>query len=95
MKKKVLFLCTYNSARNQLAEGILRYLGKDKFEVRSAGIYPTKINPLTIEVMEEIGINIKDQYSKSISKIKEEKFHYVITVCDKTKQICPTFLEII
>jgi arsenate reductase len=91
MKKKVLLLCTYNSARSQLAEGILKHLGKDKFEVKSAGIYPTKINPLTIEVMEEIGIDVREQYSKSISQFKDEEFYYVISVCDKARQVCPNF----
>ncbi|MFN7170533.1 MAG: arsenate reductase ArsC [Candidatus Omnitrophota bacterium] len=88
---KVLFLCTGNSARSQMAEGFLRHLANNKFEVFSAGINPTQVNPLAIKVMSEIGIDISMQKSKSIMEFINRQFDYVITVCDNTKQTCPIF----
>jgi len=90
-KKKVLFLCTHNSARSQMAEGILRNLYGDKFEVFSAGIEPSRVNPHAIEVMQEIGIDISAHSSKSIDKFEGVKIDYVVTVCDHAKESCPTF----
>ncbi len=89
--KKVLFLCTGNSARSQMAEGLLRHLADDKFEVLSAGINPTFVNPLAIEVMDEIGIDISKQKSKSVNEFLRKKLDYVITLCDNAKQTCPVF----
>ncbi|MGE4357110.1 MAG: arsenate reductase ArsC [Candidatus Omnitrophota bacterium] len=89
--KKVLFLCTGNSARSQIAEGLLRHMAKDKFEVFSAGINPTQLNPLAIEVMAEIGVDISKQRSKSIREFLDKNFDYVITLCDNAKQTCPVF----
>jgi len=90
-KEKVLFLCKHNSTRSQIAEGILRNLYGTDYEVESAGIEPTNINPYAIKVMDEIGINISNQKTKSIENFKDEKFDYVVTVCDHTKESCPFF----
>jgi len=79
MKKRVLFVCTHNSARSQMAEGLLRSLYDDKYEVFSAGTKPSKVNPNAIEVMEEIGIDISSHYSKNVKDFINEDFDYVIT----------------
>ncbi|MCM8831517.1 MAG: arsenate reductase ArsC [Candidatus Omnitrophica bacterium] len=91
-KLKVLFLCTGNSARSQMAEGFLRHLAGDNFEVFSAGVTPTQVNPLAIKVMQEVGIDISKHRSKSVMEFIKDKFDYVITVCDHAKQTCPIFL---
>jgi arsenate reductase len=91
MKKKVLFICTHNSARSQMAEGILRALYGDKYEVQSAGTHPTRVNPYTIKTMAEIGIDISSHRSKSIEEFRGEVFDYVVTVCDHAKENCPFF----
>jgi len=90
-KKKVLFLCTHNSARSQMAEGILRSLYGDKYEVFSAGSVPGRLNPNAIEVMKEIGIDISSHYSKNIMDFFEEDFDYVVTVCSGSGENCPFF----
>jgi arsenate reductase len=90
-KKKVLFLCTGNSARSQMAEGFLRHLAPDRFEVVSAGVNPTEVNPLSVKVMEEIGIDISKQRSKSVSEFMGQSFDYVIALCDSARQSCPIF----
>lgn len=90
-KKKVLFLCTHNSARSQMAEGILRKLRGDCYDVYSAGIYPSGIIFYTKKVMEEIGIDVSGQRSKSIDEFKGMRFDFVITVCDQAKELCPFF----
>jgi arsenate reductase len=74
-----------------MAEGIFRYLAGDKFEVFSAGINPTRVNPIAIKVMDEVGIDISKQRPKSVSEFSGQKFDYVITVCDNAKQSCPAF----
>ncbi|HTL46926.1 MAG TPA: arsenate reductase ArsC [Verrucomicrobiae bacterium] len=91
MKTKVLILCTGNSCRSQMAEGILRHYGADKFEVFSAGTKPSTVNKIAIEVMRELGIDISGQRSKSVSELLGQHFHYVITVCDNAKESCPIF----
>jgi arsenate reductase (thioredoxin) len=91
IKKKVLFVCTGNSVRSQMAEGLLKTLGDGRWEVRSAGIIKSYVHPLAIRVMEEIGIDISRQASKSMDKFVNEKFDYVITLCDHAAQFCPTF----
>ena len=91
MKKKVLFLCTHNSCRSQMAEGLLRNMGGDTFEAFSAGVNPTSINPLAKKVMGEIGIDISGQQSKSVDEFLDKEFDYVITVCDNARQTCPFF----
>jgi len=90
-RKRVLFLCTGNSCRSQMAEGFLRHLAGDKFEVFSAGVKPTQINPLAVKVMAEVGIDISKHKSKSAMEFIGQQFDYVITVCDNAKQTCPVF----
>jgi arsenate reductase len=90
-KKRVLFLCTGNSARSQIAEGFLRHMAGDKFEVYSAGVKPTQVNPLAIKVMAEVGVDMSKHRSKSAMEFIGQKFDYVITVCDNAKQTCPVF----
>ena len=80
-KTKVLFLCTHNSARSQIAEGLLRHLYGDKYEVFSAGTNPTQVNPLAIKVMAEIGIDISKQYSKNLDFLKDVDIDLVVSVC--------------
>jgi len=90
-KKRVLILCTGNSARSQMAEGILRHAGGDKFEVESAGIAPSHVRPEAIEVMKEIGIDISSHRSKAADEFVGQNFDYIITVCDNAKETCPFF----
>lgn len=90
-RKRVLFLCTGNSCRSQMAEGFLRHMAGDKFEVFSAGVKPTQVNPLAIKVMAEAGVDISKHRSKSVIKFLGKNFDYVITVCDNAKQTCPVF----
>jgi len=89
--KKVLFICTHNSARSQIAEGLLNSLYGDQFEAFSAGTHPSSVNPYAIKVMKEIGLDISKHYSKSIEEFRGIKFDYVITVCDNAKESCPFF----
>jgi arsenate reductase (thioredoxin) len=91
MKKRVLFLCTHNSARSQIAEGLLRKMGGDEFEVFSAGTEQTSVRPLAIEAMREIGIDITGHRSKTLDEFAGENFDYVITVCDRANESCPIF----
>lgn len=91
MRGKILCVCTANSARSQMGEGLLRHLGGDRFEVYSAGVNPTQVNPLAVKVMSEIGIDISRQRSKSVKEFSGQQFDYVITVCDNAKQTCPLF----
>lgn len=89
-KPKVLFLCTGNSARSQMAEGFLRHYAGDKFEVHSAGMEPQGINPLAIKVMAEKGISIENQTSDNIRKyLGKRHFGIVVTVCDHAEKNCP------
>lgn len=90
-RKRVLFLCTGNSARSQMAEGFLRHLADEKFEVFSAGIKPGRLTPLAIKVMSEIGIDISSHSSKSVSEFAGKSFDYVITVCENANKSCPVF----
>lgn len=88
---RVLFLCTHNSARSQIAEGILRFMGRDRVEVYSAGNAPSTINPLAIRAAQERGVDISGQASKHLDDYKDEPFDYIITVCDRAKESCPVF----
>ena len=90
-RKRVLILCTGNSARSQMAEGLLRHDGGDRFEVASAGVEPSEVRSQAIEVMREIGINISGQRSKSVDEFLGQEFDYVITVCDNAREQCPVF----
>ena len=90
-KKRVLFLCTHNSARSQMAEGLLRNLAGGQFEVFSAGTERTRVQPLAIEAMREIGIDITGHRSKTLDEFAGLDFDYVITVCDRANESCPIF----
>jgi arsenate reductase (thioredoxin) len=90
-KIKVLFLCTHNSARSQMAEGLLRHLAGERFEVRSAGTVATQVRPLAVRAMEELGIDISGQESTNMARYLGEPFDYVITVCDEANEACPFF----
>lgn len=91
MKTRVLFLCTGNSARSQMAEAFLRKYAGDRFEVHSAGLEPKGINPYTIRVMEEVGLDLSGHRSKGVNEyLGKVLFHYLITVCDDTDKNCPT-----
>jgi len=89
--KKVIFLCTGNSARSQMAEGLMNHLSHEEWKVQTAGIFPSYVHPLAIRVMEEIGIDISQQTSKSMNQFLNEVFDYIITLCDEAAQSCPTF----
>ena len=90
-KKRVLILCTGNSARSQMAEGLLCKLSGNKIEVESAGIAPSSVRPEAIEAMREIEIDISRHRSKSVDEFAGQNFDYVITVCDNAKEQCPAF----
>ena len=87
----MLFLCTHNSARSQMAEGLLRHLAGDRFEAMSAGAEATRVRPLAIRTMGEVGIDISGQESKTLDRYLREPFDYVITVCDDANEACPFF----
>ena len=90
-KKKVLILCTGNSARSQMAEGLMRHEAGDRFEVASAGTHPTELRPEAVAVMKELGIDISSHRSKSVDEFAGRDFDYVITVCDHARDACPVF----
>jgi arsenate reductase len=89
--KKVLFLCTGNSARSQMAEGLMRTLAPGQWTVASAGVLPSQVHPLAVRIMDEIGIDITRQTSKSIDRFLGQSFDYVITLCDHAAVSCPVF----
>lgn len=91
MKLRVLILCTGNSARSQMAEGLLRELAGDKMDVFSAGTHPSVVNPLAIQAMQERGIDISHHRSKSVNEFLNSPFDFVITVCDNAAERCPIF----
>jgi len=90
-KKRVLILCTGNSARSQMAEGILRSIAGDRFDVASAGVAPSRVRPEAVEAMRDIGVDISTHRSKSVDEFLEEPFDYVIAVCDNANESCPIF----
>ena len=90
-KKRVLILCTGNSARSQMAEGLLRHMAGELFEVESAGVEPSHVREQAIEAMRERGVDISGQHSKSVDEFAGEAFDYVITVCDNANERCPHF----
>ncbi|MFX1339571.1 MAG: arsenate reductase ArsC [Promethearchaeota archaeon] len=90
-KKKILFICTGNSARSQMAEGLINYFYNDKFEAFSGGTNPTKLNPYAIKVMSELGIDISNQRSKHFSEFYGTEIDIAMTVCDNAKKVCPVF----
>ncbi|HYM37682.1 MAG TPA: arsenate reductase ArsC [Nitrospiraceae bacterium] len=91
MKKKVLFLCTGNSCRSQMAEGWLRHLAGDRFDVVSAGTHPVGLNPYAVEVMREIDVDISNHVSERVDPYFDQQFDYVITVCNQAQEACPIF----
>jgi arsenate reductase len=90
-KPKVLFLCTGNSARSQMAEGYLHHVAGDLFEPLSAGIEPKGLNPLAVEAMSEIGVDISHQKSKDVVSFLGQYIPYIVTVCDNARERCPVF----
>ena len=91
MRRKVLFLCTGNSARSQMAEGLLRAIAGERVEVFSAGSKPSRVNPFAIRAMRQRGIDISGQRSKHLSEYLGQPFDFVITVCDQAAETCPIF----
>jgi arsenate reductase len=91
MKRRILFLCTHNSARSQMAEGWLSYRGGEQFEAYSAGTEATHVRPLAIQVMAELGVDISGHASKTLDRYLTEPFDEVITVCDSAAETCPVF----
>ena len=91
MKTRVLILCTGNSARSQMAEGLLRHMAGDRLEVHSAGTRPGSVRPEAIAVLAELGIDIRGHWSKHVDEFAGQPFDYVITVCDHADQSCPVF----
>jgi arsenate reductase (thioredoxin) len=91
IKQTVLILCTGNSARSQMAEGLLRHDAGDRFEVSSAGTHPSRVRPEAVAVMRELGIDISSQRSKSVDEFAARAFDYVLTVCDHAKESCPIY----
>jgi arsenate reductase (thioredoxin) len=90
-RRRVLFLCTHNSARSQMAEGLLRHLAGDRFEVMSAGTEATSVRPEATRAMAELGVDISGQSSKALERYLGETFDYVVTVCDDANETCPVF----
>jgi arsenate reductase (thioredoxin) len=88
---RVMFVCTGNRARSQMAEGFLRHCSGDRFEVWSAGTKPKGLSPVTVEVMREVGIDVSEHRSKSVAEFDSEDFDYFITVCDVARAACPRF----
>ena len=90
-KQKILFICTHNSARSHMAEGLVNAFYGDRLEAHSAGTEPSEVNPLTIRVMAEIGIDISGHHSKGVEDFLDQDFEYVVTVCDHANETCPFF----
>jgi arsenate reductase len=88
---RVLFLCTHNSARSQMAEGWLRHLAGDRFEAHSAGTEATRVRPLAVRAMAEEGVDIAGHASKTLERYRAEPWDYVVTVCDDANEACPVF----
>jgi len=91
--KRVLFICTHNSARSQMAEGLLKCMAPGKYEVFSCGTQPAFVNPHAIKAMNEINIDISHHYSNSVEEFVETHFDIVVTVCDSAKEKCPLFFD--
>ena len=90
-RQRVLVLCTHNSARSQMAEGLLRALASDRFDVASAGTEATRVHPLAVRAMDELGIDLRGHRSKTVEGLLAEPWDYVITVCDAANERCPLF----
>ncbi len=90
-RQRVLVLCTHNSARSQMAEGLLRALAPDRFDVASAGTEATRVHPLAIRAMDELKIDLRGHSSKTVDRLLADPWDYVITVCDSANERCPVF----
>jgi arsenate reductase (thioredoxin) len=90
-KQRVLFLCTHNSARSQMAEGLLKSTAAERFEVASAGTQATRVHPLAARVMAEVGVDVGGHTSKPVDEFLKQRWDYVITVCDAANEACPVF----
>lgn len=90
-ERRVLFICTHNSARSQMAEGLLRHFGGDRFDVHSAGTEATRVRPMAVEVMAELDIDISGHESKTLHRYLDQAWDHVITVCDDANESCPVF----
>jgi arsenate reductase len=90
-KEKILFICTHNSARSHMAEGLVNAFYGDHLEAQSAGTEPSEVNPLAVRVMAEIGIDISGHHSKGVEDFLDQDFEYVVTVCDHANETCPFF----
>jgi len=90
-KKTVLFICTHNSCRSQIAEGFLNALYGNRYKAFSAGVGKTKVDPYAIKVMKEVGIDLSKNHSKTVEEFKDENFDIVVTVCNTAKETCPFF----
>jgi arsenate reductase len=90
-KQKILFICTHNSARSHMVEGLVNAFYGDRLEAQSAGTEPSEVNPLAIGVMAEIGIDISGHHSKGVEEFLDQEFEYVVTVCDHANETCPFF----
>ena len=90
-KKKVLFICTHNSARSHMAEGFMNALFGGRYEARSAGTDPSVVNPVAVKVMAEVGVDICAHHSKGLEDFLDREWDYVVTVCDRAKEACPYF----
>lgn len=90
-KSTVLFLCTGNSARSQMGEALLRHHAPERFEVQSAGLHPSELNPFTIKAIEELGISMQGHHAKALKNFLGQNFHFLITVCDRAEKECPIF----
>jgi len=90
-RQRVLVLCTHNSARSQMAEGFIRALASDRLEVESAGTEATRVHPLAVRAMDEVGIDLRAHTSKTLDRFLDDKWDYVITVCDSANERCPPF----
>jgi arsenate reductase len=91
MRSRVLFVCTHNSARSQMAEGFLRHLAGERFEVASAGTDATRVHPLAVRAMREVGVDLSTHTSKTLEGLLDRPWDYVITVCDSANEQCPLF----
>jgi arsenate reductase len=89
MKQRILFLCTGNSARSQMAEALLRLIAGDRFESESAGTHPVGLHPMTVRAMDEIGVDVRGYRSKRLDEFTGQFFNYVVTVCDRANETCP------
>src|SRR6185369_3632594 len=91
MKQRVLFLCTHNSCRSQMAEGLVNHFLGDRFQAYSAGTEKTRVNPLAIRVLAELGIDISQHHSKTIAEFDGQRFDHIITLCGSANEQCPLF----